>query len=135
MTFVPYSAIWWYSYEQTSKWVQTQGFPHANILATPASGAVAAIVSCILTNPLDLAKTRIQVLGTKGTEVKVWETWKQFYKEKGIRSLGTGTLARILTNLPNSILVISVYEQIRHLSVSINQRKTIGIQQIVQKRE
>ncbi|KAL6077601.1 Solute carrier family 25 member 44 [Balamuthia mandrillaris] len=118
--------------------------PKESHLVNFIAGITAGILSSVVTNPLDVAKTRLQVdtflqqhtlrseppihhtlsqsevnKGTKIVRRKYKGTLsalKLMVREEGIRSLGKGLMARILFYSPISGLAYSVYELSKMLS-------------------
>ena len=63
MTYAPNSAIWWSAYggifQKAAERGYTQALPLPLVQA--GSGMMAGVISSVLTNPLDLIRTRYQV--------------------------------------------------------------------------
>ncbi|KAJ3045050.1 hypothetical protein HK097_001303 [Rhizophlyctis rosea] len=94
------------------------------LLITAMSGLTAGIVSALVTNPMDVIKTRVQTLkvGKEAWEGRTqWgmikevakglartEGWKGFYRGVGARCVSVG---------PTSIMLIMTYDIVKRLSV------------------
>lgn len=117
MTQVPTSAIWWASYNKMlEKSVQYCGADSngGNKLSVQACcGVISGLLSAILTNPLDVIKTRIQVGGSRSISTVRGRLWE----EEGRGMLKKGLSARMLHVSGNSLLMIVGYETVKRLSV------------------
>eukprot|EP01102_Stenamoeba_stenopodia_P010098 TRINITY_DN3003_c0_g1_i1.p1 TRINITY_DN3003_c0_g1~~TRINITY_DN3003_c0_g1_i1.p1 ORF type:complete len:321 (+),score=52.53 TRINITY_DN3003_c0_g1_i1:30-992(+) len=128
-TFVPGSAIWWGTYGliknhlvsavQSVDSISWLAEPPYDLSLAALSGLLAGTVSATTTNPLDIAKTRIQTTDRKGeSSGSMYSIIRNLVKEEGVRALGRGVTARILANAPMSILMITSYEQVKRLSIT-----------------
>ncbi|KJE92751.1 hypothetical protein, variant [Capsaspora owczarzaki ATCC 30864] len=86
------------------------------------AGALAGLVSGVLSNPLDVAKTRMQVPEYKShseasaREHKFLPVFRGIYKTEGIRGLYKGIVPRILISMPCSALTFLGYEYVKRMS-------------------
>ena len=62
------------------------------------TGSLSGLVSCILLQPFDLLKTRMQ----QGTSKSVFQTAKLVVGESGVGGMWKGTMATIVRNVPGS---------------------------------
>ena len=82
------------------------------------SGAMAGIVATLATNPIDVARTRLQVQGTVcGSSNTLRGVLATLWKEEGPKSLMKGVQPRILATVPSSIMIVTVYEFVKEWSV------------------
>ncbi|RDD39025.1 Solute carrier family 25 member 44 [Trichoplax sp. H2] len=113
LTFGPSSAIWWGSYaaynDLLSKFIPPNT-PH--LVAQATAGATAGITSAVLINPVDVIRTRMQVLDTKS----IIATTKTLIQEEGLAGFTKGMSARVISMAPSSIIIIISYETIKNLS-------------------
>ncbi|DAZ93775.1 TPA: hypothetical protein N0F65_010467 [Lagenidium giganteum] len=117
-TYAPSSALWWGSYglfvpmyfNAMSSW-QMDPF-WKQVLAQAVSGGSAGIITAVLTNPMDIVRTKTQVY----TQFGAWETSKYLVARDGLRGLMTGVTARMLAMGPSGVLVISSYEFVKRWS-------------------
>lgn len=81
------------------------------------SGATAGMMAATCTNPLDVAKTRIQVLqkGAPGTG-SIVQMVTHLWRQEGLQAFTRGLVARIFSQVPVSVLLIVTYEQVKNLS-------------------
>jgi solute carrier family 25 protein 44 len=118
VSYAPSSAIWWsvysvtkfelYSYRNMREW---------DVLIHGIAGTCAGIVAAILTNPLDVAKTRVQVSNSKQTP-SILGIWKDLLAREGPRSILTrGLTARLINVIPVSLLSVTAYEKVKTLSL------------------
>eukprot|EP00299_Pterocystis_sp_00344_P005104 c16435_g1_i1.p1 GENE.c16435_g1_i1~~c16435_g1_i1.p1 ORF type:complete len:368 (+),score=64.89 c16435_g1_i1:311-1414(+) len=96
------------------------------------SGGVAGVVSSIISNPLDVIKTRLQVMGTPGCAIittqaqgnqlqktcsspkiplsALTSALRDLYVQEGIRGFARGVLPRMVISVPHSALTLVLYE-------------------------
>ncbi|CAI5731052.1 unnamed protein product [Peronospora destructor] len=116
-TYAPSSSMWWGSYglfvpmyyELMKDWT-TDPF-WKQVMAQGMSGASAGIITGILTNPMDIVKTKAQTYTQYGAR----DTVKYILKTDGPMGLMTGLSARLLAMGPSGILMITSYEFIKRV--------------------
>lgn len=136
LTYMPTSAIWWGSYsfyqhqlfypllEQMGMYnaAEDSVSRHTTDLAVTATAAIlAATTSVVLTNPLDVVRTRLQVQ----SHHKIPQAQRKFfpliaatYKEEGLLGFWTrGLSARLMSMIPVSTILIITFEITKKLSV------------------
>lgn len=132
--FGPGSAIWWSSYEVFKK-LSFIGFKKLDkiigmnsgkeviqTLSHLVSGAFAGICSCLVTNPLDVARTRIQLL--EATNIRESHLLKRgffnllfdIHQKEGWRGLYKGVKPRIFIKVPGSSIALLGYEWLKESS-------------------
>jgi solute carrier family 25 protein 44 len=84
-------------------------------------GATAGFTSALLTNPLDVIKTRLQVLETANWNKaaqgsRVVAVVKALVAEEGMRGFGKGLGARLASSSVVSLFIITTYEGVKRLS-------------------
>ncbi|RLN87580.1 hypothetical protein BBJ28_00005886 [Nothophytophthora sp. Chile5] len=121
-TYAPSSSIWWGSYgllvpmyyNLMKSW-QTDPFwkqgTLENMVAQGLSGASAGIITGIITNPMDIVRTKAQVY----TQYGAMDTLKYILKRDGPRGLMTGLSARLLAMGPSGILMVTSYEFVKRV--------------------
>ena len=78
------------------------------------SGAIAGATSAVLLNPMDVLRTRIQVLDANpGERPSLRETARALVQERGLLGFGAGVTARVLSLAPLFSLIIGGYELIK----------------------
>lgn len=130
-SFGPYSAFYFYFYETFKKKV-CDNAKEPSFMQSLTLAGMAATVSCTLTNPLDVAKVRIQVqraqasfavssggsledakkLGHFGYK-NLLHGLKLLFQQEGFGALFKGLSARLLMNTPQSAISMSLAETIR----------------------
>ena len=85
------------------------------------AGATAGIVATLSTNPIDVARTRLQLEAREGGGGQRSATLRSMlsalWKEDGPRALMKGVQPRLMATVPSSIMIISVYEFVKESSV------------------
>jgi hypothetical protein len=115
-SFGPFSALYFLFYEKLKEFCVGEqkeiGFL-ASLTCASTSGALASF----LTNPLDIAKVRMQVVRATGNSLFPYKNMlhgiQLIYTNEGFKALFQGSLARILFHTPNTAIVMSLMEYIR----------------------
>uniref|UniRef100_H2Z780 Solute carrier family 25 member 44 n=1 Tax=Ciona savignyi TaxID=51511 RepID=H2Z780_CIOSA len=122
LTYGTNSAFYWlfyYAYSeliedilpQTNHWLREP----ARIASAALCGSTTAI---ILTNPLDVIRTRYQLqVHNKGENPTAWSTYKSLVSKEGYRGLSRGLNARIIQSSFNSCIILLAYEYIKKISL------------------
>lgn len=115
-TYVPNSASWWtfYHFFQDSLWLI---LPENNSnVSNTAVKCVAAVssgcASSLLTNPLDLIRTRVQV-----NRRPIPEVTRQLWRQEGCNIFTKGLTARMSSSVLYSLAIIFGYETVKRWSV------------------
>ncbi|XP_063482965.1 solute carrier family 25 member 44 isoform X1 [Symphalangus syndactylus] len=137
LTYIPNSAVWWPFYHfyadglllchpvwsamTRSRLTATSASqlsylcpkecPH--IVFQAVSGPLAAATASILTNPMDVIRTRVQVEGKNSIIL----TFRQLMAEEGPWGLMKGLSARIISATPSTIVIVVGYESLKKLSL------------------
>lgn len=119
----PGSAVWWASYELCKRFLHQwrnnyyrSGAEYISPLNSFLSGGFAGVISCIVTNPLDVARTRIQLLEVQNQRererLKMGFTTilKEIFAKEGLWGLYKGIKPRIFIRAPGSALAFVGYE-------------------------
>ncbi|CAM9967198.1 unnamed protein product [Ascophyllum nodosum] len=128
LQFAPTSAIWWTAYGLYSK-VFIRALANFNppqlpaftgeqrkIGAQAAAGFCTGMTTVVLTNPLDVLRTRLQVEGRRGDKMTILSEYRALIAESGPGGLMRGLVPRMMAMAPASVLILSVYELIKRLS-------------------
>lgn len=116
---VPFSAIYWFGYEQMkAKVLQERGSVKLTFAESFMSGAIAGSIAGVLTLPFDVIKTHRQIeLGRvvlAKAKVKVststWVLIQNLYKSEGFHALFAGLLPRVIKVAPACAIMISSFE-------------------------
>lgn len=120
LSYVPASAIWWSTYTAVHSRAR-DALPDARFswLVTGVCGAVAGFTSAALTNPLDVIKTRLQVLqgwDARRDGSRVAAVVRSLVAEEGVRGFSKGLTARLASSSVVSLFIITTYEGVKRLS-------------------
>ncbi|XP_013786806.2 solute carrier family 25 member 44-like [Limulus polyphemus] len=113
-TYVPGSALWWMFYPLYSEWLASLlPMSTSHLLIHCVAGPMSGISVCIITNPMDIIRARIQVQRMDsflGTSSLLW-------KEEGLGIFTKGLSARLVQSSIFSFLVVLGYETLKRWSV------------------
>ena len=114
LTFGPTSTIWWGMYSTTTAWAISRKPEQIPLEVVQCfCGAISGFTAGILCNPMDVVRTRLQVLGGRSM-VKVF---RQLYVEEGWTMIYKGLSARLMAMVPSSCLIVVAYEMVKRLSL------------------
>lgn len=130
IVFGPGSAVWWAGYECTkSSWNlcgRFLGLDQENAIFRNLnhlfSGAVAGVASCVATNPLDVARTRIQLFEFANAHERetlsrgFFRLLKNIYVSEGIQGLYKGMKPRLYAKIPGFAVAFLGYEYLKNIS-------------------
>ena len=119
-SFGPFSALYFFFYENF-KHIMVGNHKEINFGNSLFCAGTAGSLASFLTNPLDMAKLRMQVVRASkalNTESSfdyknIFDGMYKIYRTEGIQALFQGSLARILFHTPNTAIVMSLIEYIR----------------------
>ncbi|XP_075231418.1 mitochondrial glutathione transporter SLC25A40-like [Lycorma delicatula] len=110
---VPFSGIYWVSYEQLKSMRNTKVTFMFSFIAGSISGAIAAIV----TTPFDVVKTFRQIeladeiiTDTAIEKKSTLAVMRQIYNQSGIQGLFTGLIPRIVKVAPACAIMVATFE-------------------------
>jgi solute carrier family 25 iron transporter 28/37 len=109
---VPYSAAYFSAYESLCKLMYANsGVSEYDASNHFAAGAGAGMVAAALTNPLDVAKTRLQTQGETGVRYRgLVDSLRQIVQREGLRGCFAGVKPRMVFHSTSGALSWSVYE-------------------------
>ena len=120
--WAPYSAAYFSAYEAFRDALRSvgsggEGGEGANAAQSASAGAAAGGVAALVTQPLDCAKTRIQVgqagqVGKVPGPVEIFTVVRQVWLDEGASALARGGLARMMWLAPASAVTITVFESV-----------------------
>jgi len=117
MSNMPSSAIWWGSYnmliEKSTDYFEANELGRNKLPVQATCGVMSGLLSAVLTNTLDVIRTRIQVGGSRSSKKVLLKLWR----EEGLGIFVKGLTARMLHMSSNSLLVIIGYETVKKWSV------------------
>jgi solute carrier family 25 protein 44 len=114
LTFAPTSTIWWGAYSTTTAWAisrRPEGVPLE--ITQLVCGGFSGLMAGVLCNPMDVVRTRLQVLGGQSMVI----VFRQLYAEEGWRMVYKGLSARLMSMVPSSCLIVVAYEMVKRLSL------------------
>ncbi|KAH7474334.1 hypothetical protein PRIC1_013540 [Phytophthora ramorum] len=108
---VPFSAIYWTSYENLQRRLNSM---HGELTRTQrafACGAVSGAIAATVTTPFDVVKTLQQVSMTaQGSQPSGMVVLRQVVASRGVSGAFTGLSARLARVAPSCAIMISCYE-------------------------
>ncbi|CAF3597107.1 unnamed protein product [Rotaria sp. Silwood1] len=111
---IPYNSIIWTIYWQIQVLLeQIIPFEHNRFIA-PFSAIIASLSTSLLTQPIDVVKTRLQVASKRQS---LWRIFRILIDERGLKGCFSGSLPRACILVPYSIIMMSLYEIIKRSSV------------------
>jgi len=115
ITYAPYSSIWWGTYHFIKQKIKRKigDFQIPNFFLHSFSGIIAGIAAVTFTNPLDVVKTRLQVLNLSPKERNVFLLLKKLFVEEGFKGAMKGVTARFSSAIIVSCFSIVLYEEIK----------------------
>ncbi|GAB4823648.1 hypothetical protein N2152v2_010694 [Parachlorella kessleri] len=83
--------------------------------AFPLCSGLCSASASICTHPIDVVKTRLQVLstGASGQQLTAWEVARQLWRQEGLRGFRRGLAARTMTMASGSAVSWSTYETVK----------------------
>ncbi|MEN2498533.1 MAG: hypothetical protein MHMPM18_002819 [Marteilia pararefringens] len=112
---IPFHFANFYTYELTSRLFNTSN--EYNPLVHSTCGILSGIAGAVLTNPMDVCKTYLNVekIRTKAVISNPLTALAMLQRRIGIRGLFAGTIIRSLQVAPSTMASWSVYELAKHL--------------------
>jgi hypothetical protein len=125
-TYGPFVGIYFVGYEQSKKFykyiLKKDSDDQLTFLSNLASGAQAGAFAAMVTTPMDVIKTRLQVQSKKITinnnnintiYSNSFDAIKKIFKQEGIKAFVRGIPVRILWIAPGSAITMAVYEKVK----------------------
>ena len=114
---VPYSGVYFSTYELLKRLMLKDEKEHSNIVNCLAGGG-AGVVSAAITNPLDVARTRLQtqldILSTRKYN-NMHHAVKILWKEEGMRGLTSGIYPRMIFHSTSAAICWVTYEYMKRI--------------------
>lgn len=118
-SFGPFSAIYFSVYEYFKKKTVLQN-KEIGLYESIFCAGIAGSIASYITNPLDIAKVRMQVVrATRNCEVSIFPYRNMMhgifliYKLEGVKALFQGSLSRILFHAPNTAISMALVKYVR----------------------
>jgi len=118
MRDIPFGAIYFPAYAACMDYfVNREGSKGASSSNILLSGTLAAIPASLLTNPMDLVKTRLQVAYRPGEEVYagIGDCFRRVHEKEGIAAFFKGSFPRVARIAPQFGLSLFAYEKLSQL--------------------
>ncbi|MES1919210.1 Carrier protein, mitochondrial [Bonamia ostreae] len=107
---VPFSALYWFGYEKLKSFYGNVLPKESPSLISFCSGASSGAMAAFLLTPMDVAKTRIQMDGSK-EKTRAFEVAWKILRREGIKEVFRGAVARMLKIPIACAVMISTYEE------------------------
>jgi solute carrier family 25 protein 39/40 len=121
---VPFSALYWGTLEPMRQALLPRGPGPVSrkdlVVSNMVAGGVCGCFAAGITTPFDVVKTRLQLgAGGPGKKVNVWQVLRDIRQQQGLRGLYSGVGPRSMRAAPACALVISVYEVLKSMQLSM----------------
>ncbi len=111
---LPFTSILWTLYWKVQYELERIIPKKYNKIASPLSSTIAALLTSLITQPIDVLKTRLQVSSKRQSILK---TFSILIEKRGFKGLFSGSFPRACITIPNAVIGISLYEIIKRASV------------------
>ena len=109
LSLAPNSAVWWLTHEESKQRLARRlQMSEDHALVHGWSGALAGVTSTVVTNPLDVVKTRLQC---SETALSALDVLRGLLRESGLRGLFSGLMPRLAAAVPRSVCTVLAYER------------------------
>ena len=82
-------------YENLRKrWAETSTSPSSKAFGSACSAAAAGSVAALITQPVDVVKTRVMLANSKGTDRTLMQVAREIWTQEGLRGIMKGGLMR-----------------------------------------
>lgn len=113
---IPSRSVYFYSYEQTKRFLGTRGLPEGGVPNALVSGLMAGVSGNTLTNPIWVVKTRVQLFADSGAGQKVYTGYRDavssIFREEGVGGFYKGISASYWGCLEGAVQFM-IYEKIK----------------------
>jgi len=113
-TSLPFNSIIWTLYWKIQYRLEKLIPLKYDRTVTPLSSTIAALLTSIITQPIDVLKTRLQVSSKR---ISILKTILILIQQRGFQGFYSGLLPRAFIVVPNSVIMMSLYEIIKRASV------------------
>eukprot|EP00898_Chlorokybus_atmophyticus_P007189 jgi/Chlat1/7471/Chrsp6S07476 len=128
ITYAPSSSVWWGAYGASQRgiwrllysagWSETESPSRSAVVAVQTSASLCAgACSAFVTNPLDVIKTRLQVLEmAHGQKPTFFQTGRDLIKQEGLKGLTRGLGPRWASSSLWGTAMITTYEFLKRIA-------------------
>jgi len=123
---VPYNAIYFATYESLRKFLKRGKETEFDLFAHFLAGAGAGGIAGALTNPFDVAKTRLQTqtdIGKQKHYKGISNTLKTIWREEGMSGYSRGLRPRVLLHSMSASITWLTYEYVKFFMNTIGYEK------------
>jgi len=118
---VPFNAVQFTAYEALRRLLKRGNEEQFDVLAHCVAGGGAGAVAAALTNPFDVAKTRLQTQSDTGQHYRgMLHTLKKLWREEGRRGYMRGLLPRIALHSTSAAISWATYEYVKYFCSAFN---------------
>lgn len=110
---LPFNSILWTLYWKIQWKLESILSRRADYIIPPLSAAMSALLTSIITQPIDVLKTRLQV--SKKRE-SILRTIVNLQQQRGFQGFFAGSIPRALISVPSIVIMLSLYEIIKRAS-------------------
>lgn len=110
---LPFNSILWTLYWKIQLKLETVLPRRVHYIIPPLSAAMSALLTSIITQPIDVLKTRLQVSKKRESIVQTIVTLQQ---QRGLKGFFVGSIPRALISVPSTVIMLSLYEIIKRTS-------------------
>jgi len=120
LAYAPFSALFFTTFEMLKPHFASGGSDGGSFWASVQCSAIAGAFASFTTNPLDLAKLRLQVerrqisSSSSSSSSSFTSILKEVYLQSGIRGLYRGAVARVLFHTPNTCITMVCFEETKN---------------------
>ena len=107
---VPFSAIYWTSYEWLKGRLQGGSREQSGVWRTIPCASIAGAIAGAVTTPLDVVKTRLQVMNPQQGAMSCSHVLLSLYRLEGLGALFAGVVPRVSKAAPSCAIIIGAYE-------------------------
>ncbi|CAF2544522.1 unnamed protein product [Rotaria sp. Silwood2] len=110
---LPFNSIVWTLYWKIQSQFERIISRNYDYIVSPSSATLAALLASYITQPIDVLKTRLQVALKKESILK---TFIILIRQRGFKGLFAGSIPRASIIVPNTVIMMSLYEIIKRAS-------------------
>jgi len=112
---LPFNSIIWTLYWKIQSKLEKIIPIKYDLIISPLSSSISALITSFITQPIDVLKTRLQVSKKRESILK---TIFILIQQRGFKGFCSGSLPRAFIIVPNSLISMSLYEFIKRASVN-----------------
>ena len=112
-TSLPFNSILWTLYWKIQSKFERIFSLNSSYLIPPLSAAIAALLTSLATQPIDVLKTRLQVSQKRESIFRIIVILQQ---QRGLKGFVAGSIPRALISVPSTVIMLSLYEVIKRIS-------------------